>query len=669
MKLFKFHPDLAKNPDVEFRWETSIDRKKKGGEVRETLVPHMLRSFKFRWYLEGEELQELRHFFDDLGEDLIGLPDWTVSSTVISGEDGSSEIALDASCFRLANWRVAQVYLYDRKTRGGDLVTISNLDSSGNLTIDTPLTFDAEGREALPLRLGRITDSPDFPAIGDMRAELKLNFIEVPSSVNESISVPSVSDDLQYLSRPVWLKLWEKSDESWIQNVAFQKISFGKDTATTEADESKRRLSFSFVCKDADEVASMIQFFDSRKGRNQGFWTPSYRSSFKSVSNISAGDSTITIENVGLSSSFGVHPGYAHLFLSSGGVTEFAEISSVVEIDSETEEITLNAPLSESFEGDRTTIGSLLYVRFASDDLKLSYTSPSFAEGKVSMVELPKEYGTAGSATEPIYLYEISGYFDDKFTSYGSDVLSDGDTFTPENINHGEIAYRAQSIGSSCRVEFVPQSSDHPINVFQKGYPVEPLSVTIYEVDSAYKDTRETVYKGNVRRLEYGERGKVSLSLGSPGDAAETEIPTAYIEPRCSRQFLNTGCNLEESDYLITGEVLTITGNVITADEIETEATAQGHDDWFLGGRIKIGNERRSIVAHSGNSVTVSTPFVAASTGDECEVLPGCNRSATHCKNRFSNFENFGGAPFVPPSNPQLEAIRFNSDIPEGGKK
>jgi uncharacterized phage protein (TIGR02218 family) len=182
-------------------------------------------------------------------------------------------------------------------------------------------------------------------------------------------------------------------------------------------------------------------------------------------------------------------------------------------------------------------------------------------------------------------------------------------------------------------------------------------------------DTKKLIFSGKVSRLSYSNQVVIDFFVGSSGDSVRNEVPTVYFEKRCSRRFLSTGCNLDPLVYQVSGLVDTISGISLASTEIGDESTTRGFPDWFLLGRITIGTETRTIVSHNGDSIKVSTPFLNASPGDEFTILPGCNRTQAYCVDRFNNFVNFGGFPFVPPKNPQLEAVRFNSEIPVGGKK
>jgi len=670
MSFFPFYPDLAKKTKVSYRFETGIERGQQGGEVRKALAAQMLRDISLAWFLEAEELQKARKFFDVLDSDLVQLPDWSNSSVILTGSSGGTSTTVKTGCFRARDWMVKQIYFYDIKNNVGQLATISDVTTSGAITITETLTSDVAGWLALPVRSGRFLRVPDWKGLGDRRAEFKLSFSERSESFQDQPSTPDLpADPITYESRPVWLKLWNETDEGWNDNLRETKVGFGPDIATKQADEAKRKLSFTVDLHGHAEVKEMLDFWESRQGRASSLWVPSYRSSFKSIADIPSGATSFQVKATDLPSLISERSGYGRLALLSGGRYHFAEVATVSTVDTETELITITEAVTGDFSAERTTICPLMASRFGADRLDVEFFHPGEATTAVSFVELPKEYAAPVVAVHPAYIYEFTGYFSARYTGHGKDLVSDGETFTSQPITHGVLAYRAQSIRSKLDVTFSPLETAHPLLIFRKGYPVEPMKITVWEIDTATPDTRRMIYQASVRKLTYAENATIGLSLGSAGDAAETDLPTAYIEPRCSRKFLATGCNLDASNYRITGTVATISANTITSTAFGAEATSQGFADWLLGGQVKIGDEKRTIIAHAGDSVTVSTPFVLAVDGDTLTALPGCNRTQNYCKNRFDNFNNYGGAPFVPPSNPALEAVRFNSDIPTGGKK
>ena len=58
------------------------------------------------------------------------------------------------------------------------------------------------------------------------------------------------------------------------------------------------------------------------------------------------------------------------------------------------------------------------------------------------------------------------------------------------------------------------------------------------------------------------------------------------------------------------------------------------------------------ILAHSGNSVTLSALLSGLAVGVAFEAFAGCDRTLATCQAKFGNAINFGGFPWIPAKNP-----------------
>lgn len=661
---FLYAPDLSGGVPVSFRHQTGVERQKKGGEVRTSYAPEMLREWSFSYLLEGRKAQEAREFFENLTPEFLRFPDWSCPANVKS-VSGST---LQLSCFERLDFRCHSIFLIRNFEDEGMELDISGYNpDTGSLTLSEPLDLETPSCYLVyPVRVGELDKIPSFGEFGDDKATFKIKLSEQFESINSNIVKAAPPTRQEFLGAPAVDLFRKDGEEQWEQSFSFEKKGFGISTPYQREDESKRRLSFSIYQAGREEVYDIIDLFDEMRGRARGLWISSDRCNYRLRDDADAGQTQLFLEGDDLARLASQRVGYQHLCLRCGLDSVFVEVASVTG-SGDSSVVTLAAPLPQDFHAYRTAISLLSFVRFASDELKLSFATDQHAKGSLSFIELPDEYQIQSQEYRPAFLYEFTGFFTERVTSYGVNIVSQGETFTPGNINHGAISSKAESLKSSCSVSYIPGAS-HPLDAFRQGYPVEPIEATIYEVDADSPSVRTILYRGKVRTLDFGKKGEVSLKLGSPADVAESEIPTAYIEPRCPRLFLNSGCNLSASAYQLQATVSAVTGAQVVVPQAQTESTTRGFSDWFANGSIRIGTELRSIIKQDGQILTVSTPFVNAAPGNVATLLPGCNRTQKHCKDRFNNFENFGGAPLVPPDNPQLEAVRFNS-TPSGGKK
>lgn len=113
-------------------------------------------------------------------------------------------------------------------------------------------------------------------------------------------------------------------------------------------------------------------------------------------------------------------------------------------------------------------------------------------------------------------------------------------------------------------------------------------------------------------------------------------------------------CGLSIDDYKETGTVTAVTSGNVIQDTARAEAA-----EYFTAGAIHFttglnaGLAPQEIKQYAADgTITLFFPFhYAVAVGDEYEMIPGCRkRRDEDCVAKFSNAENFGGFPDMPPS-------------------
>jgi hypothetical protein len=77
-------------------------------------------------------------------------------------------------------------------------------------------------------------------------------------------------------------------------------------------------------------------------------------------------------------------------------------------------------------------------------------------------------------------------------------------------------------------------------------------------------------------------------------------------------------------------------------------------DGWFIGGVAEFGVEKRTIVAHVDNTITIAYRMVNLADDDSVDVYPGCDGRNVTCRDKFDNIINFLGFPYIPIENPAM---------------
>lgn len=111
-------------------------------------------------------------------------------------------------------------------------------------------------------------------------------------------------------------------------------------------------------------------------------------------------------------------------------------------------------------------------------------------------------------------------------------------------------------------------------------------------------------------------------------------------------------CNANREDFAVPGEITSVVANIVKADEfalIDSGRLAGGYVEWTTPeGSI----ERRSITAHSGDSLTLFYGTTALPVGTNVVAYPGCRHTWDDCEGFFNNGVNYGGDLYAPERSP-----------------
>jgi len=129
--------------------------------------------------------------------------------------------------------------------------------------------------------------------------------------------------------------------------------------------------------------------------------------------------------------------------------------------------------------------------------------------------------------------------------------------------------------------------------------------------------------------------------------------------PACRATLGDARCGVDfgsASPFIVTGSVTGVTDRQIFTDTARVEASdvfAYGLLTWISGASAGGLNTGLSMEVQSYNPINdqitlfLKMPF-AINIGDTYEMRWGCDKSSVSCKNKFNNFVNFRGEPFVP---------------------
>ncbi|OGS01547.1 MAG: hypothetical protein A2V88_02670 [Elusimicrobia bacterium RBG_16_66_12] len=91
----------------------------------------------------------------------------------------------------------------------------------------------------------------------------------------------------------------------------------------------------------------------------------------------------------------------------------------------------------------------------------------------------------------------------------------------------------------------------------------------------------------------------------------------------------------------------------VSGVEVRSATFAAQPSGWYLNGWMEdVVGEKRFIVGHLGDTITLMNPYPALAPGDTVVVVAGCDRTEATCVAKFNNFGNYLGFPRLPTRNP-----------------
>jgi len=184
-------------------------------------------------------------------------------------------------------------------------------------------------------------------------------------------------------------------------------------------------------------------------------------------------------------------------------------------------------------------------------------------------------------------------------------------------------------------------------------HPAERTWVKLYRVHRGAEDDPVCEFFGWVDGVTF-ERGSVaSLKCVSLFGGMSTSTPNYLFSVQCNHQLYGPRCGVSASAYAAEARLQAVDGTALTS-----MAFALYPDGWYNGGWIERSNsDRRFIVAHTSNTVTVMSPFNGLEAGETVTAYLGCDLTRASCIERFSNSANFFGFEWMPWRDPHKQRV------------
>ena len=185
--------------------------------------------------------------------------------------------------------------------------------------------------------------------------------------------------------------------------------------------------------------------------------------------------------------------------------------------------------------------------------------------------------------------------------------------------------------------------------------PPPPITVTIYQATVSDLSASVILFQGTAK-IASASGKLVTLQFEQQTKVLDTHIPIKHYQAFCNHGVFDTGCGLRGNSrtWYVNCTITGISGAIYTSAEFDAYA-----DNYFRGGQLIYENETRLITAHTGDSVVLQVPFRSNVTfGTSVRALPGCDGDPETCINKFDNFTNFLGMPYIPIVNPTIYGVK-----------
>jgi len=263
------------------------------------------------------------------------------------------------------------------------------------------------------------------------------------------------------------------------------------------------------------------------------------------------------------------------------------------------------------------------------------------------------DYNTNMTSTEQIptpELFELrKGIQTAYYTSYPEALLFNGHIYTPASIKRGDytVDSNLNTVSVTLTAAVLAEFGIHVAN-----NPSQRTRVIIYRTISDDMSEYRVVFDGHITGIVFNDKDVATVRVDQQASILDRQIDMFVHQATCNHHVFDRNCSL---DYLLWVEttVVIVNGSTLFADVFDTY-----EDGYFTGGEVHFIDDARLITNHVGGDLTLHIPFSGdLITGMEVVVYPGCNGTPDTCINKFNNYSNFLGFPYIPNKNPAIWGV------------
>lgn len=364
------------------QWQTDI-LKSKNTEQRLALrlAPRQILSYDY--LLNERQFSKAKAISSKFGGKIYGIPIWSEGTYITDNLTiGQTTIYLDTRYSDYRDNGVAVIWKSD------DLYESLNISQvfDDRIVLSNGLLKDWSNCLIVPCRQGRTLNGVSYSrsAIKDVKAKTEFTILD-------NVDLSNEGSFITYRSKPVL------TDRSVVVGDLSETISetleyFDNGSGPIEVESSSNIVNntqtISFIKKEKEDIWNLRSWLHARKGKQKGFWLPSWNRDIVITENVYSTDTRLVIENIGYSLYYTTKD---IMIVLKNGTKIFCRVLSGNELPTG-EELSLAASVGTSFNTDDVDFVCFLsYVRLDSDEITLSHDSNRTVKVSVVVKETSEE--------------------------------------------------------------------------------------------------------------------------------------------------------------------------------------------------------------------------------------------------------------------------------------
>lgn len=307
--------------------------------------------------------------------------------------------------------------------------------------------------------------------------------------------------------------------------------------------------------------------------------------------------------------------------------------------------------------------------------------------------------------SEPVELYEFTlGYtaternlgaeytgaaVSYRYTSGNDFVYKDENLFVPEPIQRDEVQSTVE-INRATLTLTVPKNNELA-KLFVAGTPAFPILLRVFRAFTgadAHATSYMVIFSGRISACTFSGF-EARITCDPIYSTIKRQGLRRKYESNCPHNLYSTACGVVKAGVTLTlHSITTVSGSQITIADaaflakdvdkrnpknglveareivdsagVKTYVTGTGY---YSGGMLKLADGSFHLITkHEVGKITLLRPLPKNADLTDVQILPGCDRAFSTCKDKFHNESNFGGFPWLPDANPFI-----GTHVPAGG--